>query len=66
MKYLVKNKTTKNIVLLIHGHTHFLYPKNDKRCRDQLVVNELTPQLKNIKKLKFIQISKVEKTKEAD
>jgi hypothetical protein len=65
MKYLVKNKTTKNIVLLINGSTHFLYPKNNKKGRNQLVVDELTPQLKNIKKLKFIQISKVEKTKEA-
>lgn len=66
MKYLVKNKTTKNIVLLIDNSTHFLYPKNDARGRDQLVVREITPQLRNIKKLKFIQISKVEKTKEAD
>ncbi len=66
MKYLIKNKTTKNIVLLVNGSTHFLYPKNDVRERDQLVVIELTPQLRNIKKLKFIQISKVEKIKEAD
>lgn len=66
MKYLIKNKTTKNIVLLIDGSTHFLYPKDNKNGKDQLVVEELTPQLKNIKKLKFIQISKVEKTKEAD
>jgi hypothetical protein len=34
--------------------------------RDKVIVDELTPQLRNIKKLKFIQISKVEKTKEAD
>ena len=66
MKYLVKNKTTKNIVLLIDGSTHFLYPKDNKKGRDKVIVEELTPQMKNIKKLKFIQISKVEKTKEAD
>jgi hypothetical protein len=65
MNYIIKNKTTKNIVLLINGLTHFLYPKNDAKGRDQVVVEELTPQLKNIKKKKFIQISKVEKTKEA-
>lgn len=66
MNYIIKNKTTKNIVLLVDGLTHFLYPKNDSKGRDQLVVDELTPQLKNIKKLKFIQISRVEKNKEAN
>jgi hypothetical protein len=60
MKYLVKNKTTKNIALLINGSTDFLYPKGDLKNRDRKIVEILTPQLKNIKNLKFIQISKVE------
>lgn len=60
MKYLIKNKTTKNIVLLIKGYTHFLYPKNSSTGRDKVIVEELTPQIKNIKNMKFIQISKVE------
>jgi hypothetical protein len=66
MKYLIKNKTIKNIALLIDSHTAFLYPKGDGRNRDKMLVDELTPQLKNAKNLKFIQISKVETTKEAD
>jgi len=58
--YLIKNKTTKNIVLLIKGSTEFLYPKGNLKNRDHMIVDELTPQLKNIKILKFIQISKME------
>jgi hypothetical protein len=57
--YLIKNKTTKNIVLLVKGSTEFLYPKGDLKGRDHLEIEELTPQLKNIKVLKFIQISKI-------
>ena len=59
MKYLIKNKTTKNIVLNVDGGTRFLYPKNKQN--DNLVVNLLTPQLKNLKKLRFIQITKIDK-----
>jgi hypothetical protein len=66
MKYLVKNKTSKNIVLMIDGGTVYLYPKGDLKGRDNLAVNSLTPQLKNAKLLKFIQITKIERTKEAD
>lgn len=62
MKYLIKNKTTKNIVLLIDGSTAYLYPKGDAKSRDNLLVKTLTPQLKNAKMLKFIQITKVERT----
>jgi len=60
MKYIVKNKTTKNIALLINGSTDFLYPKGDLKGRDHKVVDQITPQLRNIKILKFIQISKVD------
>lgn len=60
MEYLIKNKTSKNIVLLIEGGTKFLYPKNDEEKRDVLIVEEVTQQLKNLKKLKFIQITKIE------
>lgn len=60
MKYLVKNKTTKNIVLLIDGSTTYLYPKGDNGGRDKRLVNSLTDQVRNAKALKFIQISKVE------
>lgn len=57
MKYLIKNKTSKTIVFLINGHTQYLYAKGKKR--DRFIVDELTPQIKNIKKMRFIQISKV-------
>lgn len=60
MKYLVKNKTTKNIVLLVDGATTYLYPKGDRLGRDKRLVNNLTDQIRNAKALKFIQISKVE------
>jgi len=63
MKYLIKNKTSKNIVLLVDGCTTFLYPRGKKR--DFKIVDALTPQLKNLKKLKFIQITKIDKNKEA-
>jgi len=63
MEYLIKNKTSKNIVLLIEGCTTYLYPKGKKG--DNLLVDTLTPQLKNLKKLRFIQISKTDKNKEA-
>jgi hypothetical protein len=66
MRYLIKNKTSKNIVLLVDGFTTYLYPKGDKKERDRLVVDTLTQQIKNIKVLKFIQINKIERTKEAD
>lgn len=61
MKYIIKNKTTKNIVLLVEGKTKFLYPKGDNRGRDQILVDELTSQMKNAKQLRFIQITKVNK-----
>lgn len=57
MRYLIKNKTSKTIVLLISGTTNYLLAKGKRG--DKLYVNELTPQIKNIKKMKFIQISKV-------
>lgn len=60
MKYLIKNKTTKNIVLLLDGKTKYLYPKGDRLGRDKTTVNKLTGQLKNAKTLKFLQISKEE------
>lgn len=60
MKYLIKNKTTKNIVLLLNGKTKYLYPKGDSMGRDKILVNKLTEQVKNAKSLKFLQISKVE------
>jgi hypothetical protein len=66
MRYLIKNKTSKNIVLLVDGGTHYLLPKGDGKGRDCLLVGSLTPQLKNAKMLRFIQITKVERTKEAD
>lgn len=66
MRYLIKNKTSKNIVLLVDGGTHYLLPKGDVKSRDCLLVSSLTPQLKNAKMLRFIQITKVERTKEAD
>jgi hypothetical protein len=56
--YTIKNKTIKNIVLQVEGHTVFLNPKGSKN--DEIIVNELNPQLKNLKKMRFIQISKVE------
>jgi hypothetical protein len=59
--YLIKNKTIKNIVLAIDGHTQYLYPKGDKYNRDQVKVHSLNGQLKNAKKLKFIQITRIEK-----
>lgn len=61
MKYIIKNKTTKNIVLLVEGRTKFLYPKGDSRNRDQVLVDEVTTQMKNAKALRFIQITKVNK-----
>ena len=61
MKYIIKNKTTKNIVLLVDGKTKFLYPKGDRRQRDQILVDEVTSQMKNAKQLRFIQITKVNK-----
>jgi hypothetical protein len=57
MKYLIKNKTSKTIVFLVNGSTQYLYAKGKKR--DRFIVDELTPQIKNIKKMRFIQISKV-------
>lgn len=60
MSFLIKNKTTKNIVLLVDGNTSFLYPKGDKFNRDKKTVKTLTEQIKKIKSLKFIQISKVD------
>lgn len=57
MKYLIKNKTSKTIVFLIKGETKYLYAKGKKR--DRFMVDELTPQIKNIKRMRFIQISKV-------
>lgn len=60
MKYIIKNKTIKNIVFLVDGNTRYLFPKGDPKGRDELRVNQLTGQMKNAKSLKFIQISKVE------
>ena len=57
MKYLIKNKTSKTIVFLIDGYTKYLYTKGKKR--DKFIVNKLTPQIKNIKRMKLIQISKI-------
>jgi hypothetical protein len=57
MKYLIKNKTSKTIVFLVNGNTKYLYAKGKKG--DKFVTDELTPQIKNIKKMRFIQISKV-------
>jgi CRISPR/Cas system CSM-associated protein Csm4 (group 5 of RAMP superfamily) len=55
--YLIKNKTIKNIVLLINNNTIYLYPKGAKN--DNIKVNELNAQLKNLKKMRFIQITKI-------
>jgi hypothetical protein len=66
MKYLIKNKTSKTLVLLIEGHTSYLYPRGREKQKDQMTVSSLPPQLKNLKTLKFIQITKVDRTKEAD
>ena len=60
MRYLIKNKTSKNIVLLVNGATTYLNPRGDKG--DTVFVSELTPQLRNAKTLKFLQITKVERT----
>jgi hypothetical protein len=57
--YLVKNKTIKTIVLLIAKKTVFLYPKGDERQQDKLYLKALNPQLKNLKQLKFIQVTKI-------
>jgi len=59
MKFLIKNKTSKNIVLLINGGTKFLYPKSKEG--NSLTVDTLVSQLKNLKKLRFIQITKIDK-----
>jgi hypothetical protein len=56
--YLIKNKTIKNIVLLLEGCTNYLYPKGEKN--DNIKVKELNPQLRNLKTMKFIQITKIE------
>jgi hypothetical protein len=61
MKYLIKNKTIKNIVFLLDGKTKYLYPKGDKKGRDSMVINKITEQVKNTKSLKFIQVTKIEK-----
>jgi phage gp16-like protein len=58
--FVIKNKTSKTLVLLIDGNSHFLYPKGDSKKRDNVSVNELTSQIRNMKKLRFIQISKVD------
>ena len=60
MKYLIKNKTSTTHVLLVGTSTHFLLAKGNKQKRDQVEVNTLTPQMKNMKKMKFIQINKVD------
>lgn len=57
--YLVKNKTIKTIVLLIAGKTVYLYSKGDENEKDKLYIRNLTPQLKNLKGLKFIQLTKI-------
>lgn len=59
-EYIIKNKTIKNIVLLIDGKTFCLSPKGDSFNRDVLIVKELNDQLKNLKNLKLIQITKKE------
>jgi hypothetical protein len=64
MRFLIKNKTSKNIVLLIDGCTTYLYPKGSLSGKDHLAVDSITPQIKNIKMLKFIQISKIERFRE--
>ncbi len=58
MKYVIKNKTSTTHVLLIDGSTYYMLPKGDPQGRDVLEVDTLTPQLKNMKKMKFIQINK--------
>lgn len=60
MRYLIKNKTIKPIVILDEGFTKYLYPKGDRLGRDKIFVNELNSQIKNMKELKFIQITKME------
>jgi len=60
MKYLIKNKTIKTIVLLLDGKTKYLFPKGDRLGRDKIEINKLTGQVKNAKSLKFLQITKVE------
>jgi len=56
--FIIKNKTSKTLVLLVEGNSCFLYPKGNK-TRDSVTVDELTPQIRNMKKLRFVQISKV-------
>lgn len=57
--YWIKNKTSKNIVLNEDGNTFFLYQKNSDNYQDQLFISYLTKQMKKLKELKFIQISKL-------
>ena len=60
MKYIIKNKTTTTHVLLINNATYYLLAKGNKQKRDVVEVDSLTPQLKNMKNMKFIQITKVD------
>lgn len=57
--HFIKNKTIKTIVLLVDKKTVYLYPKGDEREQDKLYVRVLNPQLKNLKQLKFIQVTKI-------
>ncbi len=58
-KFQVKNKTSKSIVLLVDGHTEYLYPKGNDRGRDKIETATLSPQMKNLKQKKFVQVTKV-------
>jgi hypothetical protein len=60
MKYVIKNKTSTTHVLLIKNATYYLLAKGNKQKRDIVEVSTLTPQLKNMKNMKFIQINKVD------
>jgi hypothetical protein len=60
MKYIIKNKTTTTHVLLLNNSTYYLLAKGNKDKRDIVEVDSLTPQLKNMKNMKFIQINKVD------
>lgn len=57
--FQVKNKTSKNIVLLVDGHTEYLYPKGNDLGRDIIQTATLSPQIKSLKQKKIVQITKI-------